>query len=278
MRDAIPTAEKPGAKRRRSGSFLKFSGSSADGEPKPALSMLDAVALIVGIVVGAGIFSFPSLVAGNTASATMFLSVWILGGLVSLVGALCYAELASAFPSAGGDYTFLKRAFGNKLAFLFAWARMSIIQTGSAAILAFIFGDYATQLYSLGEFSPMVYAALIISVADDHQYHGRAVRRGRPKVIDRAAVLRNFNDHRRRIFLCSGAGRRRRGDNRRRRNYQRRVARNGDGLCSFDLRRLERSRLYFFGNEARQQTDRPRFDRRSFYHYRALRAHQSGLS
>ena len=93
----------------------------------------------------------------------MFLSVWVLGGLVSLVGVLCYAELASAFPSAGGDYTFLKRAFGNKLAFLFAWARMSVIQTGSVAILSFVFGDYATQLYSLGEFSPMIYAALIIS-------------------------------------------------------------------------------------------------------------------
>ena len=90
--------------------------------------------------------------------------VWVLGGLISLVGALCYAELASAFPSAGGDYHFLKRAFGDKLSFLFAWARMTVIQTGSAAILSFIFGDYATQLYSLGEFSPMIYAALVIAV------------------------------------------------------------------------------------------------------------------
>jgi basic amino acid/polyamine antiporter, APA family len=132
--------------------------------PRPVLGMYDAVALIVGIVVGAGIFSFPSLVASNTANASTFILVWVLGGLISLVGALCYAELASAFPSAGGDYHFLKRAFGSNFSFLFAWARMSVIQTGSVAILAFIFGDYATQLYSLGAFSPMIYAALVIAV------------------------------------------------------------------------------------------------------------------
>lgn len=160
MKDATISKKTHGS----DGNSVTISDNPPSSEPKPALGMIDAVALIVGIVIGAGIFSFPSLVAGNSTSGTMFLSVWIVGGLVSLVGALCYAELASAFPSAGGDYTFLKKAFGNRLAFLFAWARMSIIQTGSAAILAFIFGDYASQFYSLGEFSPMIYAALIISL------------------------------------------------------------------------------------------------------------------
>lgn len=182
MRDAISPTKTSGGD-----DLSKF--NSANGEPKPALSLVDAVALIVGIVIGAGIFSFPSLVAGNTSSATMFISVWVLGGLVSLVGALCYAELASAFPSAGGDYTFLKRAFGNKLAFLFAWARMSIIQTGSAAILAFIFGDYATQIYSLGEFSPMVYAAIIISVLTIINIIGIQFGAGVQKVLTSLEVL-----------------------------------------------------------------------------------------
>lgn len=137
---------------------------TATDEPQPVLNLFDAIALIVGIVVGAGIFSFPSLVAGNTSSAAMFIGLWVVGGIVSLIGAMCYAELATTFPSAGGDYNFLKRAFGNRLAFLFAWARMTIIQTGSVAILAFIFGDYVTQLYNLGEYSPMIYAALVISL------------------------------------------------------------------------------------------------------------------
>jgi len=132
--------------------------------PKAVLSLVDAVALVVGIVIGAGIFSFPSLVASNSGSPAMFLSVWLIGGIVSLVGSLCYAELACAFPSAGGDYKFLKLAFGEKLAFLFAWARMSVIQTGSAAILAFVFGDYASQFFRLGDSSPVIYAALVIVV------------------------------------------------------------------------------------------------------------------
>ncbi|SIT75629.1 APC family permease [Pontibacter indicus] len=133
-------------------------------EPRPALSMIDAIAVIVGIVVGAGIFRTPSLVAANVESGTMFLSTWLLGGLVSLIGALCYAELTTTFPHAGGDYHFLTRAFGKRLAFLFAWARMSVIQTGSIALLSFIIGDYMAQIYSFGEFSSVLYAALVVVV------------------------------------------------------------------------------------------------------------------
>ena len=144
--------------------FEENGSAAGPAGPQRVLGSFDAVALIVGIVVGAGIFSFPSLVAQNTASPAAFIGVWVLGGFISLIGALCYAELASTFPSAGGDYHFLRRAFGGRFAFLFAWARMSVIQTGSVAILSFIFGDYATQLYSLGPYSPMIYAGLVIAV------------------------------------------------------------------------------------------------------------------
>src|SRR5690606_27125497 len=144
--------------------FEENGSAAGPAGPQRVLGSFDAVALIVGIVVGAGIFSLPSLVAQNTASPAAFIGVWVLGGFISLIGALCYAELASTFPSAGGDYHFLRRAFGGRFAFLFAWARMSVIQTGSVAILSFIFGDYATQLYSLGPYSPMIYAGLVIAV------------------------------------------------------------------------------------------------------------------
>lgn len=132
--------------------------------PAQQLSLIDAVAIIVGIVIGAGIFRTPSLVAANTSSETMFLLAWVLGGLVSLIGALCYAELSTTFPNAGGDYHFLSHAFGKRLAFLFAWARMSIIQTGSIAVLAYIFGDYLSQVFSLGTYSSVIYAALIVII------------------------------------------------------------------------------------------------------------------
>jgi amino acid transporter len=132
--------------------------------PKPALGPVDVIALIVGIVIGAGIFRTPSLVAANVDSGSLMLTAWFLGGVISLIGALCYAELTTAFPNAGGDYHFLMRAFGKRTAFLFAWARMSVIQTGSIALLAFIFGDYATEIYSLGEFSTVTYAAVAVII------------------------------------------------------------------------------------------------------------------
>jgi APA family basic amino acid/polyamine antiporter len=130
--------------------------------PRPTLTLLDAVAMIVGIVIGAGIFKAPSIVAGSVSTAQVFIALWIAGGVISLVGALCYAELGSAFPNAGGEYYFLGRAFGGRLGFLFAWARMSVVQTGAIAAIAFVFGDYATQLLPLGAKSPVIYAGLAV--------------------------------------------------------------------------------------------------------------------
>lgn len=130
------------------------------GEPlRPTLGLRDAVALTIGIVVGAGIFRTPSLVAGAAGSEAVMLGAWAAGGLISIVGALCYAELASTYPNAGGDYHYLTRAFGKRLGFLYAWARLSVIQTGSIALLAFVFGDYASELVRLGPFSSAIYAA-----------------------------------------------------------------------------------------------------------------------
>ncbi|MBK5105572.1 MAG: amino acid permease [Burkholderiales bacterium] len=133
-------------------------------QPAPVLDLRDAIALIVGIVVGAGIFKTPSLVAANAGGTWTMLAAWLLGGIVSLIGALCYAELATACPNAGGDYHFLTRAYGKKLSFLFAWARLAVITTGSIALLAFVFGDYCSRLYSLGAQSSAIYAAAIVIV------------------------------------------------------------------------------------------------------------------
>ena len=134
----------------------------ATTKPKPTLSVADAIALIVGIVIGAGIFRTPSLVASNMSGEGAVLLVWILGGVVSLIGALCYAELASAYPHPGGDYHYMTRAFGKDFAFLFAWSRLTVIPTGSIALLAFIFGDYASQLFRVGDYSSSVYAATVV--------------------------------------------------------------------------------------------------------------------
>ncbi|MDQ3687406.1 MAG: amino acid permease [Acidobacteriota bacterium] len=136
--------------------------TEASGVPRPALRFVDVVAITVGIVVGAGIFRTPPLVAANASSEATVMLAWAAGGVVSLVGALCYAELATTYPHAGGDYHYLTRAFGHRLSFLFAWARISVIQTGSIALLAFVFGDYAGQVFPLGGYSSSLYAALAV--------------------------------------------------------------------------------------------------------------------
>lgn len=136
---------------------------AATGAPQPLLRVRDTVGLVVGIVVGAGIFSAPSIVAANAGSPAGAVAAWVAGGLIALCGALCYAELAAAYPHAGGDYHYLKLAFGRNLSFLFAWARLTIIPTGSIALLAFVFGDYASQIFPLGSRSSAVYAALAVA-------------------------------------------------------------------------------------------------------------------
>jgi APA family basic amino acid/polyamine antiporter len=133
-----------------------------EGVPKATLSTFDVVAIIVGIVVGAGIFKTPSLIAANVSDIVEMLALWMIGGALSFVGALCYAELATTYPNAGGDYHYLHRAFGRGVSFLFVWARMTVIQTGSIAFLAFVFGDYASQLVRLGPHSAAIYAGAVV--------------------------------------------------------------------------------------------------------------------
>lgn len=138
--------------------------STEDSAPRATLDLKDAVALVVGIVIGAGIFRLPALVASNTGDAQTMMAAWILGALISFMGALCYAELASAHPNAGGEYHFLERAYGSEVSRLFAWARMTVIAPGSIALFAFLFADYATQFMKLGENSNVIYAGLLVIV------------------------------------------------------------------------------------------------------------------
>jgi len=126
------------------------------------LSVIDAVAVMVGVVVGIGIFGFPPLVAQNAGSVPVYIALWILGGVVMLIGALCYAELGSAYPDSGGEYQYLHRAWGPRVALLFGWARGTVIQTGAIAVVAFIYGDYAQQLLPLGPHGPGLHAALSV--------------------------------------------------------------------------------------------------------------------
>ena len=132
--------------------------------PSQILSLGDATAIIVGLIIGAGIFKAPSTVAGASGGEAAMVACWIAGGVLSFIGAMCYAELATAYPSVGGEYHFIGRAFGRRPAFFYAWARMTVIVAGSIAVFAFVFGDYCARLFSLGEHSSPIYAVLIVVI------------------------------------------------------------------------------------------------------------------
>jgi amino acid transporter len=128
--------------------------------PRQLLSAPDGIYLVVGMVIGAGIFKAPSIVASNVSSALEFMLVWVAGGIASLCGALVYTELSGRFPETGGEYRFLQRGYGPGAAFVFAWSRMTVVQTGAIAAVSFVFGDYAQQILSLGARGAAIYAAL----------------------------------------------------------------------------------------------------------------------
>ena len=136
----------------------------SNSHPKAILSVFDAVTIMVGMVVGIGVFRTPSIVAASVSSEWMFVAVWIMGGLITLVGALCYAELAAAHPSAGGEYHFLSRAYGRPLAMMFGWARCTVTQPGAIAGVAFVLGDYLVQIVPLGPYGAALYAALAVVI------------------------------------------------------------------------------------------------------------------
>jgi APA family basic amino acid/polyamine antiporter len=114
------------------------------------LGLLDATFLIVGSVVGSGIFFAPSIMAGYLQSPGLLLGLWVLGGLLTLAGALSYAELAAAMPRAGGQYVFLSEAFSPLFGFLYGWTLLIAINTGFVAAVALAFAK------TLGFFVPGV--------------------------------------------------------------------------------------------------------------------------
>lgn len=128
------------------------------------LGRFDAVMVVVGGIIGAGIFINPAIVAERVGSAWLTLTAWAAGGMVAIVGALCFAELGSRRPEAGGGYVYLREGFGPLLAFLYGWTQLLVINTGGIAAVAVTFAFYATDLFALGAATvkPLAVAAIVL--------------------------------------------------------------------------------------------------------------------
>lgn len=127
------------------------------------LSSWDAAMIVVGGIIGGGIFLNPGIAAQRTESGLALLLVWVGAGLLTLIGALCYAELGARRPHAGGSYVYLREAFGSLAGFLFGWTMLLVIYSGSAAAVATIFASYASGVFGLppGTIKPLAAGALV---------------------------------------------------------------------------------------------------------------------
>jgi APA family basic amino acid/polyamine antiporter len=127
---------------------------------KKSIGLWSAVSLVIGSVIGSGIFMRPATMAGQLGSPLLLLGVWLIGGIVSLFGAMIYAELGAMYPETGGPYIYLKEIYGEFIAFIYGWSTMAVINTAAIASIAFVCGNYAEYFVHLPRFSPAIEHAL----------------------------------------------------------------------------------------------------------------------
>jgi basic amino acid/polyamine antiporter, APA family len=134
--------------------------------PHRHLTLFDSTSIIVGIIIGSSIFHSAPLIASQAPDTFWLVGLWVIGGAFSFIGALCYAELATAYPREGGDYVFLTEAFGKPIGFLFAWAQFWIVRPGSIGTIAYVFAKYANELFPIhASYRPLlIYAVGAVAV------------------------------------------------------------------------------------------------------------------
>ena len=130
--------------------------------PGRHLPVFQALLITLGMVITTDILKTAPTVALNVGPDYFYL-VWVLGGVASMIGALCFAEMATAFPHPGGDYHFLRTAYGERMGFLFAWSRFSVMHTGWIALSAFMFADYFNAVVPLGRYGSGLFAGAVIA-------------------------------------------------------------------------------------------------------------------
>ncbi len=160
-----------------------------NAHPTKQISFFDGVCLIIGIMVGAGIFESSPAVAQHSPGASWLIALWTFGGVLSVLGALTYAGLATAFPETGGDYAFLKRAFGHRFSFYYAWSMLTVVRPGSIGAMAYVFARYANQLFPLGPHGLFLYACGCVVAVSVLNILGTRESRGVQDVLTTAKVL-----------------------------------------------------------------------------------------
>src|SRR5436309_1477987 len=130
-------------------------------KPRRELGLFDATMIVMGGIVGAGIFANPSEVARRVHTPFLILGVWVVGGFIAMCGAFIWAELATRLPGAGGQYLYLREAYHPSVAFVYGWGLLLVTQTGGMAAVAVIFSSYFRGLTGVN-WSDSVLAAIVL--------------------------------------------------------------------------------------------------------------------
>ncbi|CAH0994916.1 Serine/threonine exchanger SteT [Emticicia aquatica] len=131
---------------------------------KKQISLYSLTMIAIGSSIGSGIFRTPSEIARYLPSEGLMLSVWVIGGIIALFGALTFAKISAQFTKVGGFYVFIKEAFGDLPAFLYGWSMLMVINTGSLAALSLVFTSYLKVFFSISENIELVIAIGAITI------------------------------------------------------------------------------------------------------------------
>ncbi len=156
----MPTPSSPSV----TGPSAPHAQSNATAQLPRAIGFMGATALVIGTVIGSGIFIVPHNVARQVGSVSMVMLVWIVGGALSLAGSLSLAELGAAAPEAGGVYVYLRDAYGKMFAFLYGWGALLVIESGGIATLAVAFSIYSSTFLPLTPFERKCLASAVIAL------------------------------------------------------------------------------------------------------------------
>ena len=150
---------------------------------KKSLGLFDGISLLIGITIGSAIFATPQIIAGYTNAFTLIIILWLAVSLFVYVGSLIYAELGSRFPNTGGEYIYIREAFGPFWGFIFGWSQLIIIRTSPAAGISLITANYLGYFIPMSQFEKIIASIIIIIIFGTINYIG----------VERASFYNKFS-------------------------------------------------------------------------------------